>query len=187
MAPRRGSKVALMEAACLNAAVFGLEVEIRAERDLLDRLEDRLPFSWRRCRPRRVDRRYHIVRDDAAPRTLELRGDDALLARSANADALCEHFESDLELFVAIHARTHTIVHAGVVGWRGRAIVIPGRSFSGKTSLTAAQEPIKIEPKLIQMRADAKMSAEQLKNTRLTGAQDLVWALVNNPAFLFNH
>ncbi|WP_157871812.1 hypothetical protein [Gloeothece verrucosa] len=29
-------------------------------------------------------------------------------------------------------------VHAGVVGWRGRAIVIPGRSFSGKTTLAAA-------------------------------------------------
>jgi hypothetical protein len=26
-------------------------------------------------------------------------------------------------------------VHAGVVGWQGRAIVIPGRSYSGKTTL----------------------------------------------------
>ena len=29
-------------------------------------------------------------------------------------------------------------------------------------------------------------SAEQLKNRRLLGAQDLAWALINNPAFLFN-
>jgi hypothetical protein len=28
-------------------------------------------------------------------------------------------------------------VHAGVVGWRGSAIVIPGKSFSGKTTLVA--------------------------------------------------
>lgn len=26
-------------------------------------------------------------------------------------------------------------VHAGVVGWRGQAVLIPGRSFSGKTTL----------------------------------------------------
>ena len=28
--------------------------------------------------------------------------------------------------------------------------------------------------------------AEQQKNERLTGAQDLAWALINSPAFLFN-
>ena len=26
-----------------------------------------------------------------------------------------------------------------------------------------------------------------IKNKRLTAAQDLAWALINNPAFLFNH
>ncbi len=29
-------------------------------------------------------------------------------------------------------------MHAGVVGWRGRAIVIPGHSFAGKSTLVAA-------------------------------------------------
>jgi RecA-family ATPase len=29
-------------------------------------------------------------------------------------------------------------------------------------------------------------SAESLKNRRLLGVQDLAWALINNPAFLFN-
>ena len=32
-------------------------------------------------------------------------------------------------------ARNRVFVHAGAVGWNGRAIVLPGKSFAGKTSL----------------------------------------------------
>jgi len=46
--------------------------------------------------------------------------------------------ESDLQFQVAQYARTALFVHAGVVGWNGRALLIPGRSMSGKTSLVAA-------------------------------------------------
>jgi hypothetical protein len=52
--------------------------------------------------------------------------------------AALDAFESDVRLYVAERARRRVFVHAGVVGWRGRAIVIPGRSFSGKSSLVAA-------------------------------------------------
>ncbi|MEI6234525.1 MAG: DUF1549 domain-containing protein [Planctomycetota bacterium] len=56
-----------------------------------------------------------------------------------------------------------------------------------RTALAKAEEPIVIDPKLVQLRQDAAMSVKQLNDKRLTGAQDLVWALINNPAFLFNH
>jgi hypothetical protein len=52
--------------------------------------------------------------------------------------------------------------------------------------LAKSEEPIRIDPKLVQLRADVAQSKTQLANRRLTGAQDLVWALVNTPAFLFN-
>ena len=45
---------------------------------------------------------------------------------------------SCLEFHVASTAQSWLFVHAGVVGWRGRAILIPGRSRSGKTSLVTA-------------------------------------------------
>ncbi len=56
-----------------------------------------------------------------------------------------------------------------------------------RDSVTKASEPIQIDSKLVQFRLDAIASAKQLENKRLTGAQDLAWALINNPAFLFNH
>jgi hypothetical protein len=49
------------------------------------------------------------------------------------------------------------------------------------------QKPITLDPKLIQLRRDSDLSAKQLTNKRLTAAQDLAWALINSPAFLFNH
>lgn len=44
-----------------------------------------------------------------------------------------------------------------------------------------------IDSKLQQLRQDMVMSKQQMTNPRLTAAQDLTWALINSPAFLFNH
>ncbi len=53
--------------------------------------------------------------------------------------------------------------------------------------LADAQKPILLDPKLVQLRRDSELSKGQLVNRRLTAAQDLAWALINSPAFLFNH
>jgi hypothetical protein len=37
-----------------------------------------------------------------------------------------------------------------------------------------------------RLKQSVERSAEQLKNARLIGVQDLAWALINSPAFLFN-
>ncbi len=61
-----------------------------------------------------------------------------LLARTGSLDEALNALESDLHRQVAERAADHLFVHAGVAGWQGRAVVIPGRSFCGKTHLTAA-------------------------------------------------
>lgn len=42
------------------------------------------------------------------------------------------------------------------------------------------------DPQLVRLRSDFDVSQQQLGNQRLTLAQDLTWALINSPAFLFN-
>jgi hypothetical protein len=64
--------------------------------------------------------------------------DDHQLALVDNLVTASEIVLSDLELWVAEHARRHVFVHAGCVLVDGRAVLMPGRSMSGKTSLTAA-------------------------------------------------
>ena len=55
-----------------------------------------------------------------------------------------------------------------------------------REALAKAELPVRLDPKLIELRADGVQSKLQLENKRLTGAQDIVWALINTPAFLFN-
>lgn len=40
-----------------------------------------------------------------------------------------------IQLCIAEHARNRVFIHAGVVGWDGQAIVCPGRSHAGKSTL----------------------------------------------------
>lgn len=59
------------------------------------------------------------------------------------------------------------------------------------TQLQSLAKSLEIEttddPQLVQLRSDVVASQAQLENRRLTLAQDLTWALINSPAFLFNH
>jgi WD40 repeat protein/mono/diheme cytochrome c family protein len=48
------------------------------------------------------------------------------------------------------------------------------------------KKPLPEEPKLARLNRAVELSAKQLENSRLTTAQDLAWALINSPAFLFN-
>lgn len=56
-----------------------------------------------------------------------------------------------------------------------------------KAEVAKAEQPVPLDPKLAQLRADFEQSKAQLANQRLTVVQDLAWALMNSPAFLFNH
>jgi hypothetical protein len=67
-----------------------------------------------------------------------LYADSVQLARSKDTDLVLETLERELQLYVAEYARRRVFVHAGVVGWRGKAIIIPGRTMSGKTTLVKA-------------------------------------------------
>ena len=53
-------------------------------------------------------------------------------------------------------------------------------------SLAEAKIPVVLPPEIARLRRALGLSKNHLTNKRLVGAQDLTWALINTPAFLFN-
>jgi hypothetical protein len=121
---------------------YGVSVGIRTnDARVLDKLVERLPPVWRPARSPVVERLYSVFMggEGARPgvrRFNLLYGDLQRLVRSVNEEHVLDALESDLHLHVAEMAARRSFIHAGVVGWRGKAVIIPGRSFSGKTTLT---------------------------------------------------
>lgn len=56
-----------------------------------------------------------------------------------------------------------------------------------KERITFLSQPLADDAELLQLRSDFDFSTKQLNAQRLTATQDLAWALINSPAFLFNH
>ena len=122
----------------------GLRIGIRATRPgFLGMIENRLPPGLKPTRTPVVDRMYSVVIGGPASRRglhrMNLLYVNATrLVRECELEPVVESLEVDLRRSIAHWAPRLVFIHAGVVGWRGRAIVIPGHSMSGKSTLVAA-------------------------------------------------
>ena len=129
---------------------YGVRIALRVEsRELLEAVERgpahlHLPFGWRAAADRDLDVPVSVsyelltgASDGVSPSYRVRAGMDLVAEADSFTDAV-RALAAHAELFVAEHAPDHLFVHAGVVGWEGRAIVMPGSSFAGKTTLVQA-------------------------------------------------
>ncbi len=133
-------------AAGMAFTAYGRRVGIRVnDAAALERLPRHLPCGWKPAPPRPdgapvVEHLYSLLVAKNAPGSVVKRfhllyAGAGRVARTTDADEVFDALESSLRLYTAEWARRRVFVHAGVVGWQGMAIVIPGRSFSGKSTL----------------------------------------------------
>lgn len=121
----------------------GLRIGIRVSNlKATARLQDSIPYDATADAGPVVDYLYSVY-IGARPRPgvrnfHQLYVETVRLERTVNLEDIFDTLEAHLDHLIASEASQDIFVHAGVVAWDGRAIVIPGPSMSGKTMLVAA-------------------------------------------------
>jgi len=116
---------------------YGVHIGVRAtDSTVLESVLNYLPPGWELSSSSVIDELYSLIVDSLHPECrYQLYRAEEKLSETTKLEEALDTFDSDLRLQIAIAAQDKLFVHAGVVGWQGKAIVIPGRSFSGKTTL----------------------------------------------------
>jgi hypothetical protein len=123
----------------LSCVSFGIGFRLRADSELL------LP-AMLECAPLGTEslaecpgslQEFTLLGSDGGAGYRLVVGDE-VVAEAAEIRDVLDKLREDLMVYVANHAPDRVFVHAGVVGWRGHALVLPGTSFAGKTTLVAA-------------------------------------------------
>jgi hypothetical protein len=117
---------------------YGMELRICTNsRELLDHIEVMLPSGWQR-RPRSSKQDRLGLLDEGNGIYSIYRPDGACIHDAPGREYALTMLESQIQGHIALDATDFVFIHAGVVADGDRAIVIPGMSFTGKTTLVRA-------------------------------------------------
>jgi hypothetical protein len=122
---------------------YGVEIRIvdAAGTDICRRLRDALPPEFAVPSPPGSTVVSYLVTARIPPTADQLAyriaRDEIDLCADQTEEGAFEWLREDIDSTVVQRSRQMLFVHAGVVGWRGRAIVIPGPSHAGKSTLVA--------------------------------------------------
>ncbi len=127
----------------LRFSSFGIHIAVCAAPDILDRVREALPPGSKASTRRVVDRSYEILTGDSTTARQSggkfiLHVDSAMVSGTETLADLIHDFETDSRIFIGEMTVQKVILHAGVVGWGDKAILCPGPSWSGKSTLVAA-------------------------------------------------
>jgi hypothetical protein len=131
-------------AAGLSFRSYGLRIGVRVNRlRIPDDLMKILPPGWQPASTPTVDALYSLWVASAEARSGTRKFNIAYtgarrIGRTETIEEALTLIESHMHLLVAEWARRHVFVHAGAVGWKGGAVVIPGKSCTGKSTLVEA-------------------------------------------------
>jgi hypothetical protein len=122
----------------LKGRAYGVPIELSGSPVLMNEMSRRVPPGWTtEDNGTKCELSYALEGDDTGS-WYGLKVDNRLVARTRSLDQILGKFESHIQLEVATRCREYLFVHAGVVSWCGGGIILPGRSYTGKSTIVAA-------------------------------------------------
>ena len=119
---------------------YGVSVRIESNlQEMVDEAEKTIRVSLLNdIRPTQVEQFDHVFqlnRDKRGTRIMIQNGER--ISSGGTRKKFFKFFDSIIRVVVAEYAVDRVFLHAGVVGWKGKAIVIPADSFKGKSTLVS--------------------------------------------------
>jgi hypothetical protein len=122
----------------LNCTSFGVPFQLAADSDAaLASMLARVPLGTQVCAPASAAAHQFSLLTPLGTASVRLAIEDEIVAEGAELEPILDELARDLMAHIANYAPDRVFMHAGVVGWLGRALVLPGASFAGKTTLVA--------------------------------------------------
>jgi hypothetical protein len=115
---------------------YGVRAALFANRpELAERLRSLLPPGWEPCPASEAERSFGLTVEESGGCTVSV--DEIEMGHSLELELALMLLDSQLRLYLGTKADA-VFVHAGAVTHNGTALVMPGHSFAGKTTLVAA-------------------------------------------------
>ena len=115
----------------------GVKIRVSSDRpEVAERIGDLLPPDSKPCAIESVDESFGLVSDGDGAYVFT-RGDSPV-AKNIDLEFGLMMIETQIRIYLGQEAPNRIFVHAGVVAVGDRALVLPGRSFAGKTTLVTA-------------------------------------------------
>lgn len=121
---------------------YGVKIGVRANNaKFIEQCRESLDFifpnGWREINLEDRQHLFSVYLAKSKQRSSCIYKNDELTGTYLTKDFKFDALESQLRLTVAEFAENFVFLHAGAVAYRKKAIIIPGVSFSGKTTLVA--------------------------------------------------
>jgi hypothetical protein len=123
----------------IAAKCFDVVIEVRCRRIDVESVSTHLPLGHELISPTKTNHLFTFAPEPSNERLFSVKrgGSRKASAPQALASAL-KTLQKEIYLCVAEHAKDHVFIHAGVIVWKNHAVVFPGSSHAGKSTLVWA-------------------------------------------------
>ena len=119
----------------LAFTAYGVPVAVTHAAEFTQSIDEILPPGWQPCDPETASLHFTVTRNQE--NDVDIAVDGHHLLTTSSVDLALGVLDPQIRAHIALHAPDFIFVHAGAVAVDGRGVMLPGLTFTGKTTLVA--------------------------------------------------